>query len=43
MPQTYRFFEQWIIKILSYIIFFILLATIFNLIRTIFVNYRERF
>ncbi|AGF76489.1 type IV secretion system protein [Bartonella vinsonii] len=36
---TYRFFEQWISQILSYIILIVLLATIFSLMMNIFANY----
>ncbi|WP_336293860.1 type IV secretion system protein [Bartonella sp. CB169] len=36
---THRFFEQWVAQILSYIIFLILLATMFNLMINIFANY----
>ncbi|WP_455479327.1 type IV secretion system protein [Bartonella sp. B23] len=36
---TYRFFERWVAQILSYVIFFVLLATVFNMIITIFANY----
>ncbi|WP_455480642.1 type IV secretion system protein [Bartonella sp. B12(2025)] len=36
---TYRFFEQWITQILSYIILLILLATVFSLMMNIFANY----
>ncbi|BBL53952.1 trwi protein [Bartonella quintana] len=38
---TYRFFEQWIGQVLSYIILIVLLATIFSLMMNIFANYME--
>ncbi|WP_375683678.1 type IV secretion system protein, partial [Bartonella sp. AP281QHHD] len=36
---TYRFFEQWIVQVVNYIILFLLLATVFNLMMNIFANY----
>ncbi|WP_144752471.1 type IV secretion system protein [Bartonella saheliensis] len=36
---TYRFFEQWLIQIINYIILFLLLATVFNVMMNIFANY----
>ncbi|WP_375681559.1 type IV secretion system protein [Bartonella sp. AP60NXGY] len=36
---THRFFEQWIIQVVNYIILFLLLATVFNLMMNIFANY----
>ncbi|WP_375617059.1 type IV secretion system protein [Bartonella sp. AP58NXGY] len=36
---TYRFFEQWIVQVVSYTILFVLLATVFNLMMNIFANY----
>ncbi|MET3559402.1 type IV secretion system protein VirB6 [Bartonella japonica] len=36
---TYRFFEQWIVQILSYTILTVLLATVFSLMMNIFANY----
>uniref|UniRef100_UPI001FD24D5B type IV secretion system protein n=1 Tax=Bartonella queenslandensis TaxID=481138 RepID=UPI001FD24D5B len=38
---TYRFFEQWIIQVVNYIILFLLLATVFNLMMNIFANYLQ--
>ncbi|WP_208438828.1 type IV secretion system protein, partial [Bartonella grahamii] len=35
----HRLFEQWIIQVLNYIILFLLLATVFNLMMNIFANY----
>ncbi|WP_375661123.1 MULTISPECIES: type IV secretion system protein [unclassified Bartonella] len=36
---THRLFEQWIIQVVNYIILFLLLATVFNLMMNIFANY----
>ncbi|WP_455465983.1 type IV secretion system protein [Bartonella sp. B39] len=36
---TYRFFEQWIAQILGYIIFIVLIVTIFSLMMSIFESY----
>ncbi|QEE08229.1 TrwI4 protein [Bartonella kosoyi] len=36
---TYRFFQQWLIQVVNYIILFLLLATVFNLMMNIFANY----
>ncbi|WP_254475101.1 type IV secretion system protein [Bartonella sp. B1098] len=36
---THRLFQQWLIQVLSYIILFLLLATVFNVMMTIFANY----
>ncbi|WP_208439288.1 type IV secretion system protein, partial [Bartonella tribocorum] len=38
---TYRFFEQWIDQILSYIILIVLLATVSSLLMNIFANYMD--
>ncbi|WP_455476958.1 type IV secretion system protein [Bartonella sp. B41] len=38
---TYRFFEQWIAQLMSYIILIVLLATVFSLMMKIFANYME--
>ncbi|CDO49829.1 type IV secretion system protein [Bartonella tribocorum] len=36
---TYRFFQQWLIQVVNYVILFLLLATVFNLMMNIFANY----
>ncbi|WP_139412517.1 type IV secretion system protein [Bartonella mastomydis] len=36
---TYRFFEQWLIQVVNYIILFLLLATVFNVMMNILANY----
>ncbi|WP_375638908.1 type IV secretion system protein [Bartonella sp. AA16NXGY] len=36
---THRFFEQWIVQVVNYIILFLLLASVFNLMMNIFANY----
>ncbi|WP_336287517.1 type IV secretion system protein [Bartonella sp. CB60] len=39
---TYRFFEQWIAQLLSYIILIVLIATVSSFMLNIFVNYMEQ-
>ncbi|WP_139412231.1 type IV secretion system protein [Bartonella mastomydis] len=36
---THRLFEQWLIQVVNYIILFLLLATVFNVMMNIFANY----
>ncbi|WP_455474046.1 type IV secretion system protein [Bartonella sp. B30(2025)] len=40
---TYRFFEQWIAQLLSYIVFIVLLAAVFGFMMDIFANYMADF
>ncbi|UNF38680.1 type IV secretion system protein [Bartonella krasnovii] len=36
---THRLFQQWLIQVVNYIVLFLLLATVFNLMMNIFANY----
>ncbi|WP_175869568.1 type IV secretion system protein, partial [Bartonella gabonensis] len=36
---THRLFKQWIIQVVNYIILFLLLSTVFNIMMNIFINY----